>query len=716
MAKKPGSEIPTCVESLIRKLLFAYVSRRQMIRGSLIGLGGLTAGVGRLQSQESFAEGASKNQPEIADPIDGDDPPTTIAPSSFPLRFSEVVNFRGYLTSPPPPNFGPGVLANPKGIAYHAGIDHILTTVTPDNVGGRSLIILAVQPDGTVTRFAPGYSPYRSVESMLVVVPPAGPPVNAGFIAGEVYVNRGPVGEISRLGAAGNVLADLWVNLPIVSPPSEGLWGGLAFDQTGTFGGQLVAADTVGKIFLIDSSAHVTQLVDLAARMTMQMRLEGIAVAPSAFGPLGGQIIVGVEGTGDSDPQSGKIYAIDGNGAPTLVADIGFSAENVAFVPTNGGTLYHTQLSFERERENKLLTASASQFLARAGRMIVTNEMSGDLWEVTWDGSRYTQSLAGRAPDRWTSEGLGLQRTELEHAVFAVRAPSLPLWTDWSAVPGGGTTDVKPNAGVDYSGNLHLFVKGINDRRIYMQSMWGGTEAWTGWVEVPPGGQTTNHSLSSVLHDNDLHLFAVRDDGHIIHKRVFIRDSPPTNGPWVEVPSGFVTNAAVSAAVATGRLVLCAKGTDNQLYINELACGGRSWSGWSLVPGSGHTNVNPTVVNFQDELYLLIKGFTSDRILAMVRSADGSTWSEWAELPGAGRTDAGMASISANGQCHVAVKGLNNAPWINIASNTGTWSGWSQLPNPGTTDVALAATAIGSRVYLFAKGINDRQLYVRRTA
>jgi hypothetical protein len=397
------------------------------------------------------------------------------------------------------------------------------------------------------------------------------------------------------------------------------------------------------------------------------------------------------------------------------LADIGYCAENIAFVPPSGGTFYHTQLSFERERENKLLTASASQFLARAGHMVVTNEMAGDLWEVAWDGTRYTQSLAGRAPDRWTSEGLDVQRTELEHADFAVRAPSIPAWTNWNPVPGGGTTDAKPDACVDNSGNLHLLVKGINDRKIYMQSMWGANEAWTGWVEVPPGGQTTNHSLGSALHETSLHLFAVREDGHIVHKRAFIGNGPLTNEPWVEVPGGFVTDAAVSAAVATGRLVLCAKGIDNQIYINELACGGRSWGGWSPVPGGGHTDASPAVVNFQDELYLFIKGLDTNRILTVVRSADAYSWSDWAELPGRGSTDAAVAAVSTNGQCYVVAKGLNKAPSINIASNTGSWSDWRDLPNAGSTDAALATAAIGARVYLFLKGINDRQLYVRRT-
>ena len=66
------------------------------------------------------------------------------------------------------------------------------------------------------------------------------------------------------------------------------------------------------------------------------------------------------------------------------------------------------------------------------------------------------------------------------------------------------------------------------------------------------------------------------------------------------------------------------------------------------MPGGGHTNASPTVVNFQEELYLLIKGLTSNHILAMARSTDANSWSEWAELPGARSTDADVAAVSAN--------------------------------------------------------------------
>lgn len=629
-------------------------------------------------------------------------PATVIAPSGFPLRFSEVVNFRG--------DFGTD-LVNPKGVAFHPALNQVLVTLTPNSQGGRSLILNAVSSDGSRGVFAAGYHPYRDVESMLTVVPPAGPPVAAGFARGDIFVNRGPHGEISRLSSGGAVLADVWVDLG-----SDGLWGGITFDTTGSFGGRLVALDNNGKVFLINAQGNAALLVDLAARIGAALRSEGVGVAPASFGPFAGHIIVGIEGSNDDDPQTGNVYAVDQNGNPTLLANIGYTAEHIAFIPPNVGTYYQAELSFERPRENRLWSVSSSQFLARVGHMLVINEMSGDLWEIAWDGAKYTQSLAGRVPGRWTSQGLRAQATELEGGDLAVLAPSLPAWNTWSEVPGNGTTDAMLAAGVDASKNLHLFAKGINDRRIYMQSMWGNNEVWTSWVEMPPGGLTTHHAVAAALYEQNLYVFAVRDDGQIVYKRAFVGTGPLTNEPWTVVPGGLTTDAAVTAAVGTGRLVLCAKGTDGQLNINELAVGGRSWSGWSLVPGGGHTNAGPTLVAFQAELYLFIKGLTSNKILAQVRSMEGTQWTEWAELPGGGHTDASIAAVTANNQCYVFVKGIaNQEPYLNIASDSGTWSEWVQLPNPGTTDVAFGTAAIDSRVYLFAKGIQDRKIYVRRT-
>lgn len=79
---------------------------------------------------------------------------------------------------------------------------------------------------------------------MLTVVPSSGPPVDAGFVPGDIFVNRGPTGQISRLSSAGAVLADVWVDLG-----SNGLWGGMTIDTAGSFGGRLAVVDNDGKVY-----------------------------------------------------------------------------------------------------------------------------------------------------------------------------------------------------------------------------------------------------------------------------------------------------------------------------------------------------------------------------------------------------------------------------------------------------------------------------------
>jgi hypothetical protein len=623
-----------------------------------------------------------------------------LAPSAFPIRFTEVIAFRG--------DFGGTEVVNPKGIAYHAALNRLIVSISPYSFGQgqRVQMLTSVAANGARTRFAANYQMYRDVESLVTIAPPLGPPSAAGFTPGDVFVGRGPGDQISRLSSAGNVVADVFVDLGT----GGGLWGGLAFDTVGAFGGRLIGMTTGGKLFLITSNGVSTLLADLGRR------LEGVTVAPSGFGPLAGQIIVGVEGGSDTDPESGKVYAVNSSGNPTLLADIGFAAEDIQFVPPNGGTFYQAELCFDRERENRILAVSATQFLNRLGHLIVVNELSGEYSEVAWDGIRYTQSLIGKVPGRWSSQGFNVQGTELEAGCFAARPPSLPGWSPWAVIPGGATIDRPPVACGDASGNLHLLTKGINDSRVYMNNMWGSSQVWTGWMEVPPGGLTTNHALAMALHDNVLYAFAVRSDGAILFKRLYIGRGNLLDEPWSEVPGGGHTDTAVSATTSNGRLVLAAKGIQSrQVYLNELAPGGRSWSGWVTVPGGGQTNVSPAMASFQDELYVLIKDLGSARVLTKVRSADGD-WTDIVELPGTVSTDAPLAAVAAAGELSVFAKSATDgAPFWNVSSDTGTWSRWQAMPSGGNTDAALAASAIGNRLYLFAKGVTDRQIYMRFT-
>lgn len=628
----------------------------------------------------------------------------TIPPSDYPYSFVEVVNFRGDF----PPTEG---FSNPKGIAYHHQLDRLLVSLSPSGFeGGRKQVLNLVTPDGSRSRFSHGYQTYREVESKIAIVPEFGPPVEAGFTPGEIFIGRGPNTEISRLAANGEALADVFTRLSA----NSSLWGGLAFDTEGEFGGKLIAVESNGKVYLISADGSSELLLD------MELRLEGVAVAPASFGPHAKNIIIGCEGYGDDDPHGGEVFAISPDLTVTLLANIGFAAEDIQFIPPLGGTLYQTQLSFDRERENRLLCASASQFLNRFGRMIVNNEMTGELWEVTWDGARYTQQNVGRVPGRWSSQGFNWQGTEIEAACFAIKKPRIPNWSNWSAVPGNFATDRAPAAATDPFGEVLLFSKGSNDREVYLNrlrqpSQSAAPEAdrereWQGWRR-DPFRIVTPHALSCNQHNQRMYAFAVKPEGGILHKFYSPDETEQAIQPWAEVPGGMLTTTNVTSAVVNGRLVLCALSQDRKIFLNELAPGGRYWSGWYQIPGGGNTDVTPALASFQDELYVFIKGLTSKRILMKARTLNGD-WTPWGEVPGAGRTDASITPVVSEGQLFIFVRGTNNLAYANIASETGTWSGWLQLPATLTTDAPLAAAPTGNRVYLFAKAANAPQIFM----
>ena len=640
----------------------------------------------------------------------------TLPPSDFPYRFTELINFRGDFDQ----SIMPGEPVNPKGVAYHPGLDRLLVSLAPvhGDGAGRTQMISAVALNGSRSRFSPGYQMFQRVESKIAIVPESGPPARAGFTPGDVFIGRGPRTAISRLSPSGEVIADVWVDFV----EGDGLWGGICFDTEGDFGGRLIAAEANGKIYLVNPDGSFTLHTDLV------LRLEGVAVAPATFGPFAKQMIVGVEGYGDHDPRGGEIYTVGKDGERNLLANIGYAAEDIQFIPPNGGSYFQAQLSFDSERENRLFAVSSSQFLNRLGRMIVVNEMTGELWEVAWDGSRYTQQQVGRAPGRWSTSGFDAQGTELEAGCFAVKTPRIPNWTDWQLVPGNFTTDRAPAAATDALGQIVLFTKGLSDREIYLNSTQErgrrlaagilpgdplGAREWRGWRR-DPASVTTPHALACARHNSRMYTFAVQFDGRILHKYYSPAETELTVQPWEEVPGGLLTNTGCACAIVNGRLVLCAVGDDRGIYLNELAPGGRYWSGWYAIPGGGGTDVTPTVVSFQDELYVFIKGLTSKRILLKARTVDGD-WAPWAEIPGAGRTDDPITAVATEEQLFLFVKGTDRQPYINVASQTGAWSGWHVLPNPGMTDAALAATVVNNRVALFAKGIDDQRLYARST-
>jgi hypothetical protein len=141
---------------------------------------------------------------------------------------------------------------------------------------------------------------------------------------GNVYALRLAKGRgVAVIGAAGGVR-----ELARVSAP--GLLDGIAFDQTGSFGHQLLVTITAGGKTTVDAincRGAITTITRSAPRVE-----GGIAVAPASFGRFAGDLIAPSETTG-------RIFAITPKGTSLLVADSGLphggdiGVESEGFVP-----------------------------------------------------------------------------------------------------------------------------------------------------------------------------------------------------------------------------------------------------------------------------------------------------------------------------------------------------------------------------------------------
>jgi hypothetical protein len=615
----------------------------------------------------------------------------------------EVIGFHG--------DFGPNDVVNAKGVSYNHLLGRLIVSLSPFfQSSGMVQILNAVDPAaGTRARFAAGLRKLdRAIESKLITVGPDGVPVSAGFVPGDSFV---PVtgGQIAKVDAQGAVIADPWV----IVNDNAGFWGDLAFDHYGSFGGALLLLSLSGHVYSVTPAGKVATVLDFGD-ITIDgapppagwgNHPEGLAVAPASFGPYAGQLVVGIEGASDADPFKGCVYVVDRQARATLIVKLSTSAEDIEVVPANSGTYYQCEIDFNRGVDlNRLLVVTSAQFLARRGHLLVVNELAGELSDVTWTGAGFAATVAAKAPGRWLTTGFSNQNEELEAGCFAAAAPSVPVFSAFSPVPGAFST--ARSVAVSYQADRHLLaVIGAADGHhpsfeageLYLAGYDPATGQWLppGWARVSPESLPVTHAPSAAVFGGDLHLFAIRAaDGRVVSTL----PSRPSTG-WTPLPGGLVTDQDLSATVTDEALVLCARrASDALLYLNHQGPGGR-WAGWSLVPDSGVTAGAAQLAWFQDDLYVFGRG-RDGTVLASAFVGDGR-WTAWAEIPGRGHTASQLAAtVASDGQLHLFAKDATPAGNVrlNLASITGTWqAAW--IPLPARLGPAPAATA-GRQVYV----------------
>jgi hypothetical protein len=175
-----------------------------------------------------------------------------------------------------------------------------------------------LQPDGTVTPYAPAYRNSVGEEPYIALAP------RGCFGRDTVYAIRLGTGKgVVRVGASGatRVLARL---------TARGLVDGIAFDRTGAFGGRLLVTVNAGSgstVDAIDCRGRVRAITSHAPRIE-----GGIVVAPRGFGRFAGDLIA-------PDERGGRIYAITPSGRTIRLGTSGLphgpdiGVESAGFVP-----------------------------------------------------------------------------------------------------------------------------------------------------------------------------------------------------------------------------------------------------------------------------------------------------------------------------------------------------------------------------------------------
>ncbi|HEV2309734.1 MAG TPA: hypothetical protein VGU73_04380 [Acidimicrobiia bacterium] len=185
-----------------------------------------------------------------------------------------------------------------------------------------------LHPDGTVTRFArgpQGYSTARGPEPYLTITTaqPVGGTTCTFPTDGIDAIQPGAHPAVIAVDPSGRArrLAEL---PPGVAP------NGIAYDTVGSFGHRLLvtaATNHTTELFAIDCTGRATPITTTAPTVE-----GGMIVAPSAFGPFGGDLIA-------PDENRGLVWALDPGGAAHLVVDSGLrhggdiGVESAGFVP-----------------------------------------------------------------------------------------------------------------------------------------------------------------------------------------------------------------------------------------------------------------------------------------------------------------------------------------------------------------------------------------------
>ena len=227
----------------------------------------------------------------------------------------------------------------------------------------------------TVYQVAPGGEKYIAIAPTQSTA--------AGFTPRDVFVTYGP--GIYKATPPGPFA------LFAVFPCNVLDHTGITFDKVGTFGFNMIVTCQAGGVWTIDGTGTVTLIAETGAH------LEGPAVAPLSFGPLGGQILA-------ADEFISQVHAIKNDGTVTLNVFSQGAAEGVFVIPEtpctfcSGGAFFQVIQTAVLPAIQGIYQYPLADFSALGGSILVTSEYNEGTAVITWDGTNYVQSFFDNIP------------------------------------------------------------------------------------------------------------------------------------------------------------------------------------------------------------------------------------------------------------------------------------------------------------------------------
>ena len=285
------------------------------------------------------------------------------------LTIAGLLTLTGVLYASTPSIFvSPGHgLDTPIGLA--ADPDHLFSSQYNDN----EVITIDCLGNGTLFGTLPAPIPPILTEKYMAIAPAQS--TAAGFTPGDLFITLSQTVFTATPSVSGNfTLFATWAGVDGGCPNSD--HSAITFDHEGTsFGNKMIITCEGGRVFTIDNlpgGPHVAHLTDTTTPQN-PTNIEGPAVLPASFGPLGGQIMV-------ADDINSNLYTINSAGTvnynPFNVPPGTFSgAEQVLVIPEFPCAFCGDHAFFTASAgDNDITSYPVGDFTGLGGDILVTSE------------------------------------------------------------------------------------------------------------------------------------------------------------------------------------------------------------------------------------------------------------------------------------------------------------------------------------------------------